>query len=174
MKITLKSIDRDIWLDDQIIFKAITNRFVFQYGSSLFVIRNKGNNILQSLWTPIHKRSGVCWSEEYLVYNYYKKDTDKSVGYLKKTPSKIIIDLAGNSRNVTGEVCYCSFFGWNRMLNIGSTSYYFLTRKFGSMPRIVLRNEDNIDELDVLAGCFMLYSFDWMDQDGLHLDSDPG
>lgn len=162
MKITLKAIDRDIWLDDQIIFKAITNRFVFQYGSSLFVIRKKVNNILQALWSPISKRVCNYGREKYLIYNYYKENADKSVGYLKKTPSKIKIDLAGDSRNVTGEVCYRSFFSWNRMLNIGSTSYYFLTREFGSMHRIVLRNEDNIDELDVLAGCFMLWHFDWI------------
>ena len=162
MKITLKAIDRDIWLDDQIIFKAITNRFVFQYGSSLFVIRKKVNNILQALWSPISKRVCNYGREEYLIYNYYKENADKSVGYLKKTSRKIKIDLAVDSRNVTGEVCYRSFFSWNRMLNIGSTSYYFLTREFGSMHRIVLRNEDNIDELDVLAGCFMLWHFDWI------------
>lgn len=88
MKITLKAIDRDIWLDDQIIFKAVTNRFVFQYGGSLFVIRKKGNNILQALLSPINKRVYKRGSEEYLIYNYDKEDADKSVGYLKKLQAK--------------------------------------------------------------------------------------
>lgn len=157
MDIILNAIDGNIWLSNQIILKKIANIFVFQYGSSLYILE-RANTIKQTL---------SC-VENYLVYDYNKEGADKSVGYFKRYAArKLKIDLTSETRRVLEEISFYRFlFKLNQAFTIGSTSYYCLKETMR------LTNEDKIDELDILVGCFNLWHFNRLYENGDEPDAD--
>lgn len=99
MDIVLNAINGNIWLSNQIIFKKIANIFVFQYGSSLYILE-RANTIKQTL---------SC-VENYLVYDYNKEDANKSIGYFKRYAArKLKIDLTSETRRVLEEISFYRF-----------------------------------------------------------------
>ncbi len=147
MNITLKLIDGNVWLDKQVIFKKITNRFILRDGMSLFIIR-KTINVLHAF---LRSRTS-----KYRIYNYHKESDDKSIGYftIDKEKKKLSIDLASDSRIVSSEIDFeRGLLSNNQTFNVESVAYHCQDKE------IRLISDSNIDELYILVGAFILWHF---------------
>lgn len=159
MNNTLQNVDGNIWYNKQIIFKKISNTFVFRYGSSLFIIR-KRINILHAFLPDL--------ASKYLIYDYYAEpwtwhgfragdphgNSGRCIGYFKTHAKnkKLKIYLKSASRKISEELDFEHFFVSSRQeFNIGPTRYHFQNKA------IHLEKEGNTDELDFLISSFILW-----------------
>lgn len=141
MDFFLKVKNGNILNNHEVIFtKAGAHEHIFLYKKLQFAVREK-TTILQSF----------LGLKNYLVYN--EENITRYVGCFKmKGLRKLEIDLTKGSRQLSAKISLMPiFFKIEREFKIESTSYYY--QKKG----LHLISDYEMDEFDVLIGCFMLY-----------------
>jgi len=141
MEIFLKVKNGNILNNHEVIFtKAGAHEHIFLYKKSQFIIREKAT-ILQNF----------LGLKNYLVYN--EENITRYVGRFKMQGlRKLEIDLTKGSRQLSAKIYLIhSFFKIERAFKIESTSYYY------QKEELRLISDYEMDEFDILVGCFMLY-----------------
>lgn len=156
MKLCLQILNNDIILEDRVIFrKPNTSEFIFSLNGEAFHIEEK-SSFLDRLFGK----------ENYYVY---KRSTIKQiVGNLKMYGMRRIdINLARYSKPFFAQIKLLQhFFKAKQTFIVGCTEYNY------QKPELRIENSDEVSEIDILVGCFMLFQLNRMESGNAPFDCD--